>query len=104
MSQPILVDASAWVAIANRKDRNHREAVQIFRRLLGSSSRLVSTTWTACEAVTIVKSRLGFRQAERLWDRIESKAVVDLIWIDRQIERNDRGNALSIQAQVASRC
>ena len=88
MSQTIFVDASAWVAIANRKDRNHREAVQVFRRLLGSSSRLVATTWTAYEAVTIVKSRLGFRQAERLWDRIESKAVVDLIWIDRQIERD----------------
>ena len=88
MSQPILVDASAWVAIANRKDRNHREAVQIFRRLLRSSTRLVATTWTAYEAVTIVKSRLGFRQAERLWARIESRAVVDLIWIDRQIERD----------------
>ena len=28
MSEPIFVDASTWVAIANRKDRNHKEAVQ----------------------------------------------------------------------------
>src|SRR5207245_2098174 len=61
MSQPVFVDASAWVAVTNRKDRNHKEAVQIFRRLLSSSARLVATTWTAYEALTIVKSRLGFR-------------------------------------------
>ena len=86
MSQPVFVDASAWVAIANRKDRNHKEAVQIFRRLLSSSTRLIATTWTAYEALTIVKSRLGFSQAERLWARIKSRSVVDLIRIDDQID------------------
>ena len=86
MSQPVFVDASAWVAIANRKDRNHKEAVRIFRRLLSSSTRLIATTWTAYEALTIVKSRLGFSQAERLWARIKSRSVVDLIRIDDQID------------------
>jgi uncharacterized protein len=88
MSQSVFVDASAWVAVTNRKDRNHREAVQIFRRFLGSSTRLVATTWTAYEALTIVKSRLGFSQAERLWARIRSRSVVDLVWIDEEIERD----------------
>ncbi len=81
------MDASAWVAITNRKDRNHQEAVQIFRRLLESSTLLITTTWTSYEALTIVKSRLGYSQAERLWDRVKSRAVVDLIWIDEHIER-----------------
>lgn len=87
MSQPVFVDASAWVAITNRKDRNHQEAVQIFRRLLESPTLLITTTWTSYEALTIVKSRLGYSQAERLWDRVKSRAVVDLIWIDEHIER-----------------
>ncbi len=42
MSQPVFVDASAWVAITNRKDANHKKSVQIFRRLLGSSTRLIA--------------------------------------------------------------
>jgi len=87
MSQPVFVDASAWVALTNRRDRNHQEAVQIFRRLLESSTLLITTTWTSYEALTIVKSRLGYSQAERLWDRVKSRAVVDLIWIDEPIER-----------------
>jgi len=85
MSQPVCVDASAWVAITNRKDVNHRKAVQIFHRLLGASTRLIATTWTAYEALTIIKSRLGFSQAERLWDRFQAKALVDLVRIDRRL-------------------
>jgi len=65
MSQPVFVDASAWVAVTNRKDANHKKSVQIFRRLLGSSTRLIATTCTAYEALTIIKARLGFSQAER---------------------------------------
>lgn len=87
MSQPVFLDASAWVAIPNRKDHNHGDSVRIYRRLLGSSTRLVTTTWTAYEALTIVKSRLGFVPAEQLWDRIKSRAVVDLVWIDEKLER-----------------
>ena len=88
MSQPVFVDASAWVAIANRKDTNHKKAVQIFRRLLGSSTRLIATTWTVYEALTIIKSRLGISQAEHLWDRLQARTVVDLVWIDQKIERD----------------
>ena len=88
MSPPVFLDASAWVAVTNRKDQNHNESVQIYRRLLGSSTRLITTTWTAYEALTIVKSRLGFSQAERLWDRIKSRAVVDLVRIDQRIEKS----------------
>ncbi len=87
MSQPVFLDASAWVAITNRKDQHHNESVQIYRRLLGSSTLLVTTNWTAYEALTIVKSRLGFLPAERLWNRLKSRAVVDLIWVDEKIER-----------------
>ena len=61
----VFIDASAWVAITNRKDRNHRLAVVIFHRLLGSSTRLVATNWTIYEALTIVKSRLGITQARK---------------------------------------
>ena len=88
MRSPVFVDASAWVAITNRKDRNHKEAIQIFRSLLESSTLLITTTWTTYEALTIVRSRLGFNQADRLWDRIKSKTLVDLVWIDQRIEQS----------------
>jgi hypothetical protein len=88
MSEPVFVDASAWVAITNRKDRNRGEAVRIFQRLLRTSTAMVTTNWTAYEALTIVKSRLGFSQAERLWERITSRSVVELVAVDEPIERD----------------
>ena len=87
MNEPVFVDDSAWLAITNRKDRNRGEAVRIFQRLLRTSSALVTTTWTAYEALTIVKFRLGFSQADRLWQRITSRTVVELVAIDEGIER-----------------
>ncbi|MBI4526882.1 MAG: PIN domain-containing protein [Deltaproteobacteria bacterium] len=86
MSEPVFVDASAWVAITNRNDRNRGDAVKIFQRLLSMQTALVTTNWTAYDALTIVKSRLGFSQAERLWQRITSRAVVELVAVDEQIE------------------
>lgn len=88
MNEPVFVDASAWVAITNRKDRNGREAVKIFRRLLSTQAALLTTNWTAYEALTLVKSRLGFSQAERLWARIRTRAVVELVAVDEQVERD----------------
>jgi predicted nucleic acid-binding protein len=86
MSDPVFVDASAWVAITNTKDRNHTQAMSVYRRLLQSGVPLITSTWTAYEALTIVKTRLGYSQAERLWQRIQRLSVVDLVTVDERIE------------------
>ena len=86
MSEPVFLDASAWIAITNRKDRYHNEALRVYRRLLRSPVSLITTTWTAYEALTIVKTRLGYGQAERLWERIQRPSIVDLIMVDDKVE------------------
>jgi len=65
LSEPVFVDAPAWIAITNREDRNHRKADRIFQRLLNSPTLLITTNWTAYEALTLVKSRPAFDQAGR---------------------------------------
>jgi len=86
MSEPVFVDASAWVAITNTKDRYYAEAGSVYRRLLHSAVPLVTSTWTAYEALTIVKTKLGYSQAERLWRRIQRLSVVELVTVDERIE------------------
>lgn len=76
MSEPVFVDASAWVAITNRKDRYHDEALRVYHHLLRSGTPLITSTWTAYEALTIVKTKLGHNQAERLWQRMLRPSVV----------------------------
>jgi len=86
MSEPVFVDASAWVAITNRTDRVHDEALRIYHRLLRSQTPLITSTWTAYGALTIVKTKLGYSQAERLWQRMLQPSVVTLIKVDERIE------------------
>ncbi len=86
MSETVFVDASAWVAITNGKDRFHEDALRVFHRLLQSKTPLITSTWTAYEALTIVKTRLGYGQAERLWERMLRPSVVELAAVDERIE------------------
>ena len=86
MSEPVFVDASAWVAITNTKDSYHTAAMNVYRRLLQSAVPLITSTWTAYEALTIVKTKLGYSQAERLWRRIQRPSVVDLVAVGERIE------------------
>ncbi len=86
MNEPVFVDASAWVAITNKRDRHHNEALRVYGGLLRSVVPLITSTWTAYEALTIVKTRLGYNQAERLWERIQRPSVVDLVTVDERIE------------------
>ena len=86
MSEPVFVDASAWVAITNRTDRVHSEAPRIYHRLLRSQTPLITSTWTAYEALTIVKTKLGYSQAEKLWQRMLQPSVTILIKVDERIE------------------
>lgn len=86
MNGAVFVDASAWIAITNRNDTHHKPAVEIFRRLLYSQAPLVTTNWTTHEAPTLVKSRLGYRQASLLWTRIRARSIVESVWIDERLE------------------
>jgi len=86
MNHPVFVDASAWVAITNRKDRHHGEALRLYHELLRSATPLITSTWTAYEALSIVKTKLGYNQAERLWQRILQTSVVSLIKVSERIE------------------
>ena len=47
---------------------------------------LLPIQWTAYEALTIVKAKLGYGQAERLWRRIQRPSVVELVTVDERIE------------------
>ncbi len=86
MNEPVFVDASAWVAIANRSDRYHADGIRAYQTLLRAETPLITSTWTAYEALSIVKTKLGYHQAGRLWERICRPSVVSLIKINERVE------------------
>ncbi len=84
MNQPVFVDASAWIAVTNKQDDDHRAAAEAYSRLLFDGARLIITNWTAYEALTLIKTRVGHEAAKKLWDTMNKKASV--IKVNDEIE------------------
>ena len=61
--KPVFVDTSAFVALANKKDKSHVSARRFLRSLARSRRPLVTSTDIADEVVTLARMRLGHRVA-----------------------------------------
>ena len=62
---PVFVDASAWVAVVERADKNHAAAVRHWRELLGSGRQLLTTNLVLAETHVWLRRRSGFQTAMR---------------------------------------
>jgi len=67
MSETVFVDASAWVAITNGKDRFHEEALRAFRHLLQSKTPFtIRSSWVStlrCTCMGFAPLKSGAEQA-----------------------------------------
>ena len=80
--KPVFVDTSAFVALANKKDRHHASARRFLRSLARSRRPLVTSTDIADEAVTLTRMRLGHRIAVEIGDAIFESRWCRLLEID----------------------
>lgn len=55
-------------------------------RLLRAGAPLATSTWTTYEAITIVRSKLGYGRARRLWQMANNRRIVTTIRVDSEIE------------------
>jgi predicted nucleic acid-binding protein len=79
----IFVDTSAWLALADSRDRDHRGAIDLHRRIVrGEFGKQVTTNYVMAETVTIVRRRLGLPQAIELADAVRLGKEVELFWIE----------------------
>jgi predicted nucleic acid-binding protein len=88
---PIFVDASAWLASVNDRDQHHAQARSVLTDCFAQCVQLVTTNWTAFEALSMVKSRSGIEVAADLWDLLTDPLSVDLIRVTEDIENRALG-------------
>jgi uncharacterized protein len=72
----ILVDSSAFLAVASARDGNHDVARRVQARLTVDGWRLVTTTYVLAELHALALARRGPRFALDLIDRIEQGGVL----------------------------
>jgi len=81
---PIFVDTSAWMAIVDSGDVNHRPALS-FQSELPDTSHLIVANYILDELYTLVLIDLGYRNAldikEKL-DRMAEARILQVVWVD----------------------
>jgi len=75
------VDSSGWLAVADERDAAH-EAVRTARdRWLAEGGVLVTTDYVVDETLTLLRARLGLREAHIWWSHVEGSFRVRIEWM-----------------------
>jgi hypothetical protein len=83
----VFVDTSAFYALADAADQNHRRARTILRSLSRARRPLVTSTYVLNEAVTLVRYRLGHAAAVTLGSTLIASRWCRLIDIGEDLRR-----------------
>ena len=67
----VFIDTSAFYAIADSGDRNHRSAVQKYTELLDGRIRMVYNDHVLAECATLIRRRLGYEASLRFLNLVE---------------------------------
>lgn len=91
----VLVDSSAFLALAERRETDHREAQAIAARLQAAKWELVTTNYLLAEAHALLLSRLGVQFATRFLHQIRASGTSGATRIIRATpEDEDRAVAI----------
>lgn len=78
----IFVDTSAWLAIADIRDGNHRAALAFHEKLVrGMSGRLMTTDYVMDETLTLMRKGSGADTAKEFVNRVQRSTSIQQIWI-----------------------
>ncbi|MEW6275460.1 MAG: PIN domain-containing protein [Bacillota bacterium] len=86
MNRAVFVDASAWVAITNRRDGYHFIAQDLYHQLLSGKTPLFTTSWVAYEALSLIKGRMGHKKMLALWEVLNDPQLIKLVRVNRAME------------------
>lgn len=84
----VFVDTWAWLALANRKDSNHKRAVKQYKEIRGEGSKLVSSDYVLDEVITALLRNVAFATAVRFIEALHSMIKNDQLRLERiSVER-----------------
>ena len=84
----IFVDTGAWIAILNRKDQHHQDAVTIYNKLQQEAVHFLTTDYIIDETATRLRYDTNHSVAVMFLERIEllvETNILTLIEIDKDV-------------------
>jgi len=77
----IFIDTGAWIALLNRRDQHHRDAVDVFNDLRKRQDRILTTDYIIDETITRLRYDTNHALAVLFLNRIELLVEIDLLTI-----------------------
>jgi uncharacterized protein len=78
----IFVDSSAWLAVSDVRDGNHRSALEFHAKLIdGRAGRLLTSNFIMDETLTLMRKRAGADAVKRFVAGLEASGSVQRIWV-----------------------
>ena len=76
-------DTSGLLALLNRTDENHAQAVRAFATLRARQASLVSTSFVLVETYALAGRRLGLEAVRSF--RAEFAPLIEVVWVDEAL-------------------
>lgn len=86
MKGEVFVDAGAWIAIGDSRDKYHKSASKLYKRLLAERRILATTNLVVAEAYIIIRRTGGHDPALRFLRAIRESVWLRKLYSDARIE------------------
>ena len=83
LPERVVIDTSAFYALAADNDLFTRSAVETYGRMIDRNSELWTTSYALLETIALIHRRMGFATLSRFLETIEPN--VRIHWIDSEI-------------------
>lgn len=90
----IFIDTSAFYAVLDADDQNHKRAKEVWEELLASGETLVTSNYIIVETHALLRSRLGIQAVRGFYEDIFP--VPAIAWVDEVAHAAGVGAALAV--------
>ncbi len=81
----VFVDTSAFLAIKNRRDALHKEALALKQRILDTGKSLVTSDYVLDESYTIIRLRAGHRLAVEFGEELRTSDLIRIEYLTPEV-------------------
>lgn len=81
----IYIDTSAFYALLDRDDRNHRHAKRIWGGILEEENILLTSNYVLVESFALIQHRLGMKAVTGFYEAI--LPLINIIWVNEDTHR-----------------
>lgn len=83
----VFVDTGAWLSLYDRKDQNHQKAKEAATHLKDGEVPLITTDYVFDETVTIIRMRVGHKEAVNFGNSLLKSKIVKMVEINDDLKK-----------------